>query len=164
MAAITRDETRDRFDKIIVWTRGEQRAPHKPLLLLLTLSGIVKGLPRLTAFADLESPMKDLLEKYGPPRKSHHPEYPFWRLQADGIWEVPNSDVLIRRRGNSDPLRSELITKNAKGGFTNDIHELFLKDAKFVREIAQAIAVAHFPPDVRASLLSELGLVGEGLD
>lgn len=164
MSAITRDEVRQRVSKIKVWARGEQRAPHKPLLILLALSRIADGQPRLTLFADLEEPLKQLLEKHGHPRKAQHPEYPFWRLQADGLWDVPNSDTLIRRSSNNDPLKSELLTKGIKGGFTEEIYDLFVQDSKFLREIAQAIAVAHFPPDVRVSLLSELGLVEASLD
>jgi len=36
----------------------------------------------------LEPDLERLLFEFGPPRKAYHPEYPFWRLQNDGVWEV----------------------------------------------------------------------------
>ena len=56
----------------------------------------------------------DLFE-FGPSRKSYHPEYPFWRLQNDGIWEVA-SDVPLSRKPNVDIPVTELrglITEGA---------------------------------------------------
>jgi putative restriction endonuclease len=44
-----------------------------------------------------------LLKEFGPPRQSYHPEYPFWRLQNDGAWEVHAAGSLKARKGNTDP-------------------------------------------------------------
>src|SRR6185503_9919217 len=95
-----------------VWQRGDQRAPHKPLLILLALGRIVRGQERLAAFTEIDEPLRRLLVQFGPPRKSVHSEYPFWRLQTNGLWEVV-SEPLGRRKGNTDPLKSELIAKSA---------------------------------------------------
>src|SRR5581483_2189532 len=82
------------FEKINIWHRRNERAPHKPLLLLLALARVLRGNPRLEEFRSYEDVMRNLLIKYGPERKSVHPEYPFWRLQADGLWEVLPTDGL----------------------------------------------------------------------
>jgi len=37
-AGTGRDEILRRFDRLNVWRRGDQRAPHKPLLVLLALA------------------------------------------------------------------------------------------------------------------------------
>jgi len=88
------------------WSRAGQRAPHKPLLILLALSRTKAAEPRLVEFSAIERPLRDLLVRYGPERKHHHPEYPFWRLQSDRIWEVIGGESLPRRVSNTDPLAS----------------------------------------------------------
>src|SRR5438045_898846 len=97
------------FENIKIWHQRGERAPHKPLLLLLALARVLKGSPRLEEFHTYEEVMRTLLSKYGPPRRSIHPEYPFWRLQADGLWEVSPTVGLRIRKSNKDPLKSELL-------------------------------------------------------
>ena len=79
---------REKVDHLNVWSRGDERAPHKPLLLLLVLGRKLQDLPDEVSFAEIEEKVTDLLVEFGPFRQSYHPEYPFWRLQNDGIWEV----------------------------------------------------------------------------
>jgi|SRR5947209_16416086 len=87
------DETKrfilTRVNDLNVWRRGDERAPHKPLLILLALARVAQGQKRLTLFSEIEKPLNELLKHYGPARKSIHPEYPFWRLQSDGLWKYP---------------------------------------------------------------------------
>jgi putative restriction endonuclease len=42
------------FGGIHVWTRGDERAPHKPLLLLYALGRCSRGEPRLIPYADVD--------------------------------------------------------------------------------------------------------------
>ena len=101
------DELIRSFSDLQTWKRGSERAPHKPLLALLALGRILRGDSRLITFKALESDLARLLIDFGPPRASVHPEYPFWRLQRDGIWEVISPKTLKSRRGNNDPLKSD---------------------------------------------------------
>jgi hypothetical protein len=39
-------------------------------------------------YKEAEPDLRALLREFGPPRKSDHPEQPFWRLQHDGVWTV----------------------------------------------------------------------------
>jgi hypothetical protein len=48
-------------------------------------------------FEGIEDELRHLLVQYGPPRKSVHPEYPFWRLQSYGLWQVEGGSALSRR-------------------------------------------------------------------
>jgi len=75
----------DRFESLSVWKRGTQRAPHKPLLVLYALAELERG-HRWVSFRDVDRDLTELLDEFGPPRTRHHPEYPFWRLQNDGVW------------------------------------------------------------------------------
>ena len=62
--------------KLNVWKKGDQRAPHKPLLLLYAIGHYLEGGPRLLSFRDAEAPLHQLLVDFGPARKVHHPELP----------------------------------------------------------------------------------------
>lgn len=53
-----------------VWKRGGQRAPHKPLLLLLAMGRAVRGESRLAPFSELEKTLTGLLRHFGPPRQA----------------------------------------------------------------------------------------------
>ena len=89
---------RDKVDQLNVWSHGGERAPHKPLLLLLILARKSRALPDEVTFTEIEDTVRDLLFEFGPSRKSYHPEYPFWRLQNDGIWEVASDVPMSRER------------------------------------------------------------------
>jgi putative restriction endonuclease len=80
-------EVLHRFDDLSIWKQGDQRAPHKPLLVLYGLGRWQSGQNEVT-FRQAEPDLTALLREFGPPRKSDHPEQPFWRLQRDGVWTI----------------------------------------------------------------------------
>lgn len=51
-----KEDILERLENLNVWRRGDQRAPHKPLLVLLGLAKIARGEERLNPF-----------EEFGPP-------------------------------------------------------------------------------------------------
>jgi putative restriction endonuclease len=73
------------FDQLGTWSRGDQRAPHKPLLVLYALGRWARGDRDEIPFKDLDRDLTELLKEFGPPRKAYHPEYPFWWLRSDGV-------------------------------------------------------------------------------
>lgn len=109
-------------DRLRRWTRGGETAPHKPLLLLYAISKVRLGHPRLMRFVEIETPLRALLDTYGPRRSRSHPEYPFWRLQHDGLWEVIDAGSFPSRASNSDPPISALRRGNARGGLPTELH------------------------------------------
>src|SRR5476651_2609783 len=78
------------FEALTTWSTGDQRAPHKPLLILYALGCWERGQTQIS-FSDASDALTKLLKEFGPPRKADHPEYPFWRLQNDGIWKATTS-------------------------------------------------------------------------
>jgi putative restriction endonuclease len=76
------------FDRLNVWSRGGQRAPHKPLLVLYALGRWARGERGDIPFREVDRDLTALLKEFGPTRQSYDPEYPFWRLQNDGVWAV----------------------------------------------------------------------------
>jgi putative restriction endonuclease len=110
----------DQFDSLNVWSRGDQRAPHKPLLVLYALGRWCRGEQGAVAFRDAEGTLTGLLKRFGPPRQSYHPEYPFWRLQNDGVRQVTASGPLVPRKSNTDVPKGELIANDARGAFSGE--------------------------------------------
>jgi putative restriction endonuclease len=105
-ARVTPTEIKEKFDAITVWTRGGERAPHKPLLALYAIGRALRGEPRMVEYAQVDRDIGRLLVEFGPRRQSYHPEYPFWRLQNDRLWELNQTEGLSVRRGNTDAKKS----------------------------------------------------------
>jgi len=74
-----RETILQQFDRIKPWSRGDERAPHKPLLILYALGRWQRGEHGPVPFADVAQDVDDLLREFGPPRQSFHPEFPATR-------------------------------------------------------------------------------------
>ncbi|MBS0206520.1 MAG: HNH endonuclease [Planctomycetes bacterium] len=155
---MTPEQLKQRIRQIVVWKRGEQRAPHKPLLLLYALGRSVTASQRLIPFVEVDRDLRLLLREFGPERKSCHTEYPFWRLQNDGIWELTNIEYVETRVGHTDGKKSELIKYGVDGGFTEEVFEVLQTHPSIVSEIAIEILSQHFPTTVFGDILDSVGL------
>jgi hypothetical protein len=122
-----------------IWRRGGERAPHKPLLLLVALGRALAGEPRLVRFRDLESLLRELLATFGPPR-APRPEYPFWHLQSDDIWHIPTAPT--GPRGETPRLTA---IRDLEGGLPAAVDEAVRAQPEAVRDIAEQLLTAHFP-------------------
>ena len=146
------------FRDLNVWRRGDERAPHKPLLVLYALGQLQAGADRLIPFDRLEDPLSQLLEDFGPPRKSPHPELPFYHLQSDGVWEIDERVPLTRRQGSKNPLRTELRKWRIAGGFPTHIFEELKRRPEATRALARQVLVAHFPDSLHHEIAAAVGL------
>lgn len=147
----------DRISRLAVWRRGDQRAPHKPLLLLYALARFAEGRLDLP-FSEVEPALRALLAAFGPPRPVYRPEYPFWRLQADGLWTLDRADGLVQRQSNHDPTLSSLRATDPVGRFPDDVAVALRADPTLVAQLAQALLDAHFPTSVHDEILDAVGL------
>ena len=145
------------IEGITVWKRGAQRAPHKPLLLLYALARSLRNKDRFIPYTEIDEKLKQLLIDFGPTRRSYHPEYPFWRLQNDDIWQLKGAEN-VRVLNSGDPRRGDLITQNVSGGFTKDIFDLVATNPKTTTEIAAAILEENFPSSIHEDILQAVGL------
>ncbi len=155
---LSRDDILHAFDRISVWTRGSQRAPHKPLLILLALGALARGAPNAFPFRQVDPKLTELLKEFGPPRASYHPEYPFWRLQNDGIWRVGGRDRFQRRKGQTDVPRRQLIDGDAVGHFTDDVASHLMGDPSLLATVAMRLLESHFPASLHQDILDAVGL------
>jgi len=146
-----------RIDSLKVWSRGEERAPHKPLLLLLALGELQRGNESI-AFAQCKERLTNLLREFGPSRRSYHPEFPFWHLQSDQVWTaVPARDLAPRRAGNS-PSAKYLIAAETNGRFPEPLADLLRSSPHLVSEAAQRLLERHFPETLHPDILAAVGL------
>jgi putative restriction endonuclease len=152
------DSILQRFDQLNVWSRGDQRAPHKPLLVLYALARWTRGETSDIPFSEVNQPLTDLLKEFGPQRQSYHPEYPFWRLQNDGVWKVTSASPMKPRESNSDPPKSELLAHEATGGFSADVQAALHAHPNLVTDIAALLLEGHFPESIHQDILSAVGL------
>lgn len=145
------------------WARGDERAPHKPLLLLMTLARVQRGEPGVAAFEEVEPQLRDLLLDFGPRRKSVHPEYPFWRLQNDdgGFWIIPEAERAIAMRGDrartGDVPKGVLLKAHATGGFCPEVDAVLRKDPSLVNRIVTKLLEDNFEPSMHDDILDAVG-------
>ncbi len=155
------DQFLRRLSGIRVWRKGDQRAPHKPLLLLLALGRVSQGRPRLADFAqEIQGPLSRLLDRYGPPRTVAHPEHPFWRLRNDELWEIPGADALSTT-SSGDLLLSALRKQSVAGGFPPPLHSLLAGNPELVERVTSYLLSANFPESLHTSIRNEVGLPAE---
>jgi putative restriction endonuclease len=148
----------DQFDRLAVWSRGDQRAPHKPLLVLYALGRWARSDQADIPFGDVDRDLTELLKEFGPPRQSYHPEYPFWRLQNDGVWAVASTVPLPTRQSNTDPPKSALLANAATGGFSEEVKAALRAAPALAGKIAGLLLERHFPETLHADILQAVGL------
>ncbi|EJF6151175.1 HNH endonuclease, partial [Salmonella enterica] len=155
---MTSDKTlKQAISNITIWRKGEQRAPHKPLLLLYVLSHYRQGHDRLFDYgSEIHEQLLDLLERYGPQRREQRPDMPFWRLKGDGFWELQNAEF-CSTSGSRQPPKRELIEYNVAGGFDAVNFALVIKKRKLIDTLAQQILEAHFPTSIQEDIADEMG-------
>ena len=149
------------IDGLRPWTRGDTRAPHKPLTLLWALGRVRRGEPRLASYTqDADKPIGDLLREFGPPRKVLHPENPFWYLQSEGdggLWAVTADEPLTLPPGRS-PTRRDLETHGVRAGLSEAVYDRLRRDPELLRGAADRILFAHFPESLHDAIRDQVGL------
>ena len=151
-----------RFANINVWKKGDRRAPHKPLLLLITLARLQRRETRLAPYEELERPLRELLRAYGPTRNVQ-PELPFWWLQSDGLWEIPEVEALhaatrhLKQRGKHKSPKY-LRACGARGGLPEDLWTELRSRPGVVNRIVAQLLEDSFPASLHDDILDAVGM------
>ena len=151
------DDLRACFGKLHIWHANGQRAPNKPLLVLWAIGRCLAGESRMVSYRVANPELASLLRRFGPPRKTIHTEFPFWRLQSDGIWEIRHADRITVGPGG-DAHKASLIEHDAHGGFTNQVFTALQTDPELAIEVAYSLIDAHFPDTRHDDILEAVGV------
>lgn len=143
--------------QVNVWQQADKRAPHKPLLLLYALGRCSRHEGNEIPYLEVERDLKQLLVDFGPP-SAPHPEMPFWYLQNDGLWFVSGAEHLHRRKGRTDPKRSEFLNKNPVGGLLPEIYRALSNDTVLLQKVTRSLLSQHFPDSYHDDILAAVGL------
>ena len=152
-----RDEILERFEQLRVWQNTGERAPHKPLLVLYAIGKLLRDGDRLVPYSDIDENLGGLLREFGPRQANYGTQYPFWRLQNDGIWEVTDADQ-IGQTASGDALKSDLVHYDVSGGFHEDIAYKLQNNRRLASEIIQSLLDAHFPSSFHEDILQVVGI------
>ena len=111
----------------------------------------------MASYRDVDRALTTLLRQFGPPRKSVHPEFPFWRLRKDGVWDIPGAER-ITVSSSGDAHIGSLRRENAHGGFSADAFAALQADENLAVEIAYSLLDAHFPLTLHNDVLQAVGI------
>ena len=147
-----------KFEDLRQWGSGGERAPHKPLLVLYAIGKLLRGEDRFISYIDdIEENLKNLLKEFGPRRDNHNPQFPFWRLQNDEIWEISDADK-IRQTDSGDAYITDLRNYNVSGGFNQTIFQELKNDPQLVFEVIHNLLNKHFPPSIHEDILQTVDI------
>lgn len=148
----------DALSEIRTWSQGDQRAPHKPLLLLLALGALQRG-ERWLPYEQVEEDLTPLLDEFGPTRSAQKPYEPFWRLRTDGVWEVPEAaEIEPHVNAAGSPKVSVLRESEARGGFTQEAYDELRASPQLLVEAGQLLLERSFESSLWDDILAAVGL------
>ncbi|MWC27613.1 phosphorothioated DNA-binding restriction endonuclease [Paenibacillus sp. MMS18-CY102] len=142
---------KNKLSNLSIWKKNGQRAPHKPLLILLALAQLQQH-KTVLPYEEARVKLRKLLMEFGPPRKSYHPEEPFVRLTTDGIWSLTST---VDKKNFSD---KQLLTEQVSAGFTDEVLVLLQNNERLIQELVEALLNEHFPESIHQDILDEIGL------
>jgi putative restriction endonuclease len=153
-----RDDWLERIASIRRWSRGGQRAPHKPLLVLYALGRLQRTGASEMSYVDAEPDLARLLRDYGPSGRTTTPAYPFHHLQTDGLWTVR------AERGDPGSSPGKLRSSGAIGRLSSDFEHALVHDPPLITLIARALLDANFPESLHHDLCAAAGLDLEAIE
>jgi len=145
-------ELKERVVNLSIWKKGDQRAPHKPLLLLYAMGQLQSKKSRFLPYEEVRKKLRNLLIEFGPSRKSYYPEQPFVRLVNDGIWKLSTSV-------STDNIKDRWLLNNCvSGGFSDEVYLMLKVDESLVKDLTETILYQHFPESIHQDILEAVGL------
>ncbi|MGY5450543.1 phosphorothioated DNA-binding restriction endonuclease [Agarivorans sp. MS3-6] len=141
------------------WSRSDQRAPNKPIMMAYVLSQYFHGHHQFFLYEEsFHKDVQDLLKRFGPQRSIYHPEYPFWRLKNDGFWAVNNDEDCKSRKSNTDPSKAELFKHGVTAGFNDQAYAILKGNHQLTLELIELILSESFPESLIPDIATQLGV------
>ena len=154
------DNTLQRFQTLNVWKASGHRAPHKPLLVLWAIGRCLRGDARLAPFQLVDRELAELLQRFGPHRRTIHTEDPFWRMQRDAVWEVDLPEPrLVRTTNAGGAYRSDLKRHEIHGGLKEADYSAFRTNPRLAIRVAEDLVASHFPATLQDEVLEATSIL-----
>lgn len=141
------------------WSKGGERAPHKPLLLLYALGRLQRTGSSASSYVDAEELLGRLLVDFGRPGQKPTSAHPFVRLGHDhegALWTL-SYDGQIGVDGPRD-TKGWLRDHHARGAFSAEFERALLADPGLVALIGRALLEEHFAPSLHEDICATAGL------
>ena len=146
-----------KFNNVKIWKRSDERAPHKPLLILYAIGRLLRDKRRLISYSEIDEDLGKLLQEFGARQTTRGTEYPFWRLRNDSVWKVTYAHKIVPNSAG-DVRKKDLLEHNVSGGFHKAIAEQFQNDPPLAFEISQNWLDRHFPPSIHGEILQAVNI------
>ncbi len=146
------------WESLIAGLRVRSRAVHKPLLVLMILGRAQRGGPaNVFRFRDLDEPLREALQSFGPPRKRPSSESAFWSLKDDGFWVVHDEARLARAMTSKRPSRRLLLKEDAAAEVPRELWDALVQEPARVARLVKTVLETHWEdPSVRARVAAEV--------
>ena len=143
------------------WSKGGERVPNKPLLLLYALGKLHNDGNSRVLYETDEDRLKQLLKDFGPPRlrSPHRPEFAFSRMAGDGIWQLKTSTRTVPKVDS----RRALVTAEAVGSLLEEDERLLQAHPELLAQTVQQLLQANWPESLHADICERMGLSKAGL-
>lgn len=162
MAMLNPDQIRALFEGIRrAPGREAAYAPHKPLLLLLSLGRLQRGLRGHFRFTDIEADLRALLTEFGPSSAPKTRHMPFWFLQSDDqgrLWQLDlPADLQGWPRGTAPGL-TVMRRDDVAGGFSTAVEQALVAHPELIPQVARQLLQSTFPDTLHDDIASAVGL------
>ena len=145
------------IENITIWRKGEQRAPHKPLLLLYVLSQYQRGHARMFDYAsEIRDELHSLLERFGPQRRQYQPDMPALAPERRRLLGAAQQRTVFNQ-GSRQPPSKELELCHVAGGFDEPHFALLNRNKKLINTLAHQILGRTFRRVFQEELAEEMG-------
>ena len=157
---MTLQELVDEIDLQPAFEQNGKRAPHKPLTLLYALGQALQG-RRLISFRDAEPELAMLLDRFGPPRATQHPEQPVWRLRLyhgapTSFWQIAGDTHGIEVAGGNPS--APRMRDHISFGLSESACGVVRNEPANARTLALILASDIVPWTLQPALLEAVGL------
>ena len=143
----------DRLLNLRQYRHEGQRAPNKPLLVLMALGRLAATGSSELSWVEDAARIGTLVSEFGLATQTSRTQsaaYPFTHLRSDGVWQLSADVPMDRVR----PLAEGTVT----GRFTSAIERALLARPGLIDTVARQIVDAQFPSTVAPDVLLAVGL------
>lgn len=152
---MTEEELINILEGLVTWRKGDQVAPHKPLMILFALSKYLNEGQAELHYPNVYESFGNLLEQYTNSKKQT-PFNPFYRLykQTPNLWHSSSPRTLK----DTEITHKVLLEMNMPAGLHPEILELIQSQPRVIQRIIEVLLPKICGDSIQDDILNQLGL------